>query len=290
MMANGQLAPDTRASKLPELLHRSLFDPELKRLLIEQPQLAVERYDLDEEDQGRLKQLTWGDLEHAVGRLVRFKLLPVQVGQRVWISPQPGNGNGGSDRVEICLDQSATGAKIGADGVSNCKGVVFGSGTHPTTRLCVLLLERCVRPGMRVLDLGTGSGILSIAAAKLGAREVVGLDIDPDAIKAARENVQRNELNGYVHFAIGGVEWLRDNQDDSFDLIVANILANIHMESIHEGMLQHLSNGGQVILSGMHHPGAERVAQELYKAGAAKVEYTRLGSWYAIKARLGEKG
>jgi ribosomal protein L11 methyltransferase len=289
-MANGQLAPDTGASKLPELLHRSLFDPEIKRLLIEQPHLAVERFDLDEEDQGRLKQLSWGDLEQAVGRLVRFKLMPVQVGQRVWISPQPGNGNGGSDRVEIFLDQSATGAKIGADGVSNSKGVVFGSGTHPTTRLCVLLLEICVRQGMRLLDLGTGSGILSIVAAKLGATEVVGLDIDAEAALMAQANLERNGLNGRVSVHTGGVQWLHSSMEPAFDLIVANILANIHLESIQGGLLDHVANGGQVILSGMHHPGAQCVAQELYKAGAAKVEYTRMGPWYALKARLGDGG
>jgi ribosomal protein L11 methyltransferase len=290
MMADKQLAPEQGASKLPQLLYRSLFDADLKRLLFEEPQLAVERFDLDEDDQQRMMRASWSDLEYAVGRVVRYKLMPVQVGQRVWISPQPGNGNGGSDRVEIYLDQSATGAKIGPDGVSNRKGVVFGSGTHPTTRLCVLLLEKCVRPGMRVLDLGTGSGILSIAAAKLGAREVFGLDIDSEAVQAAHANLLRNGLNGSVRMQTGDVEWLRSNRVGSFDLIVANILANIHMQSIQDGLLENLSPGGQVIFSGMHRPGAQCVAQELYEAGAPKVEYTRMGSWFALKAKFGDGG
>jgi ribosomal protein L11 methyltransferase len=287
-MADKQLAPDPGASKLPQLLHRSLFDPDLKRLLFEQPQLAVERFELNDDDQQRLQQIDWPDLEYAVGRLVRFKLLPVQIGRRVWITPRPRNGQISEDRIEIFINQSATGAKIGVDGVSNRKGVVFGSGTHPTTRLCVLLLEKCVRPGMRVLDLGTGSGVLSIIAARLGSKTVVGLDIDPDAVRAAQENVQRNRLNECVRMFTGGVDWLRSHQVESFDLIVANILAVIHLQSIQQGLLDYLRDGGHVILSGMHQPGAQTVAHELRRAGASKVEYTRMGSWYALKARLGE--
>jgi ribosomal protein L11 methyltransferase len=288
MMVEKELAPSTGASKLPRLIGRALFDPDLKHLLLEQPHLVAERFGLDEDDQQRLMRANWSDLEYAVGCMVRSKFMPVQVGRRVWISPLPKNGQEHPDRIDIFIDQSSTGAKIGYDGLSNRKGVVFGSGTHPTTRLCVLLLERHLQPGLRVLDLGTGSGILSIVAVRLGAGAVVGLDVDEAAVAAARANTHRNELDGNVQMHIGKADWLQSSEEPTFDLIVANILADIHLQSIKDGLLDYLSSGGRVILSGMHHNGAVRVAQALYQAGVDEVEYLRMGTWYALNAQLGE--
>jgi ribosomal protein L11 methyltransferase len=290
MMAAEKLAPAKGASKLAELLRRAFTDPDLRRLLFEQPDLAVDRFGLNAEDQQRLRRTSWSDLETAVGRMIRYKLMPVQISRRVWITPQPGSGQADDQRLEIFLDQSTTGAQIGADGLSNRKGVVFGSGTHATTRLAVLLLEKFVQPGMRVLDLGTGSGVLAISAAKLGAGEVVGLDIDSYAVQAARANTQRNGLDGKVVLQVGGVEWLHTAKPCAFDLIVANILADIHLQTIGQGLLEHLKPGGRAIFSGMHQRGAQYIAQELYKSGAVTVEYMRMGSWFALTAVIGEGG
>jgi ribosomal protein L11 methyltransferase len=286
MMAAEKLAPVKGASKLAELLRRSFADPDLRRLLFEQPQRAAEQFGLDAEDQQRLRRTSWSELESAVGRIVRCKLMPVQVGRRVWIMPQPGNGLKDKKRIEILLDQSTTGAQIGADGLSNRKGVVFGSGSHLTTRLCVLMLEKFVQPGLRLLDLGTGSGVLAITAAKLGAADVVGLDIDSNAVEEARANARRNKLDGNVQVHVGGVEWLHAAQPDAFELIVANLLADIHLRTIRQGLLDHLAPGGRVILSGMHRAGALKVAHTLYKAGAVKVEYSRMGAWYALTTAM----
>jgi ribosomal protein L11 methyltransferase len=289
MMAAEKLAPAKGASTLTELLRRSFVDPDLRRLLFEHPNRAANIFCFNEDDHQRLRQTSWSDLEAAVGRIIRYKLMPVQIGRRVWITPQAGSGQAEEERLEIFLDQSTTGAQIGADGISNRKGVVFGSGTHPTTRLPVQLLEKFVQPGMRVLDLGTGSGVLAIVAAKLGAESVVGLDIDSSAVEAARANARRNALDENVKMQVGGVDWLHAHSKEPFDLIVANILAAIHMQTIEQGLLRHLEPGGRVILSGMHRSGAIRVAQALYQAGAAEVKYVRLGAWYALSTTLGKE-
>ncbi|MGI6081352.1 MAG: 50S ribosomal protein L11 methyltransferase [Limnochordia bacterium] len=101
-------------------------------------------------------------------------------------------------------------------------GMAFGTGIHPSTRLCLEVLEQTVAPGTHVLDVGTGSGILAIAAAKLGAR-VHALDIDPRAVSVARDNIGANGVMANVTVATGSIE---DVQGMSFDIIVANIIAD----------------------------------------------------------------
>src|SRR5205807_8503577 len=108
-------------------------------------------------------------------------------------------------------------------------GMAFGTGAHPTTQLCLEVLEDVVRPGERVLDFGTGSGILALAAARLGAGEVVGLDVDPVAAAAADLNVTGNGLRGRVRIQGGDLDALPAG--DSFDGIVANFLAGVIPDS-----------------------------------------------------------
>jgi ribosomal protein L11 methyltransferase len=108
-------------------------------------------------------------------------------------------------------------------------GMAFGSGLHPTTRLCLEVLEDALRPGQVVLDVGTGSGILSIAAARLGAARVVALDTDPLAVQIARENVALNRVEDVVQVEVGTVQ-ISNLQSPISDLVVANILAETIIE------------------------------------------------------------
>jgi ribosomal protein L11 methyltransferase len=128
-------------------------------------------------------------------------------------------------------------------------GMAFGTGTHATTRLCLESLNRIVEQGFaaaRVLDVGTGSGILALAAAALGAQEVVGLDVDETACEVARRNVSLNGFEGRISISrrpLGEIE-------GQGDIVLANILAEENIRLAPE-LLNHLRNGGWLILSGI---------------------------------------
>jgi len=126
-------------------------------------------------------------------------------------------------------------------------GMAFGTGTHPTTRLCLAALEELVVPGVRVLDLGTGSGILSIAAAKRGAASVRAVDIDPIAVASARENVSANGVAGIVHVESGSLEQARA----TYDLILVNILYSVILDLLDRGLADALRPNGTVVASGI---------------------------------------
>lgn len=135
-------------------------------------------------------------------------------------------------------------------------GMAFGTGHHPTTRMGLEELERRVQVGMRVLDVGTGSGILAIAAAKLGAAEVIGVDIDEDAIRAAQENFQRNGVAGRAMAFLGSLPHPMVKAG-GFDLAVVNITAQA-IAMLAGPMAQALAPGGILIATGVI---AEREAE-----------------------------
>jgi ribosomal protein L11 methyltransferase len=135
-------------------------------------------------------------------------------------------------------------------------GMAFGTGHHPTTRMCLEELERRVGVGMRVLDVGTGSGILAIAAAKLGAAEVVGVDIDEAAVRAAQENFQRNGVADRVTAHQGSLPH-PTVRAGGFDLALANITAHA-IAMLADPIAQTLAPGGLLIATGVI---AEREAE-----------------------------
>jgi ribosomal protein L11 methyltransferase len=126
-------------------------------------------------------------------------------------------------------------------------GMAFGTGTHPTTRLCLALLEETIVPGMRVLDLGTGSGILAIAAAKQGAKSVLALDLDRAAVDIARENAAANGVGDLVRVEAGSL----DEAKGQYDLILVNILTEVICAFLDQGLADLLQPGGVVIASGI---------------------------------------
>ena len=198
-------------------------------------------------------------------------------------------------------------------------GMAFGTGLHPTTQLCVRLLERYVTPGARTLDLGTGSGILAIAAAKLGARPVLALDNDPIAIDATVENVARNGGDALgITAELGSLgagrrmgHWLSGDfgekdegngtkdeavADDSmksqidhpssfilypFQLIVANLIAKVLIIVAHD-LAAALEPGGTLITSGIIADKEDQVALALAAAGLAPVSRHVEGEWVAL--------
>ncbi len=127
-------------------------------------------------------------------------------------------------------------------------GMAFGSGTHPSTRLCLMAMEREVAPGDDVLDLGTGSGVLAIAAARYGARSVLALDVDAVAVEVARENVAANGVADVVRVERGSLKRARGSH---YDLVLVNILAEVICDLLNKGLAEVVKAGGKVIASGI---------------------------------------
>ncbi|CAM2945074.1 50S ribosomal protein L11 methyltransferase [Cupriavidus taiwanensis] len=168
-------------------------------------------------------------------RLTQSQFEPIRVGERIWVvpswhdAPEP-------DAVVLELDP----------------GLAFGTGSHPTTRLCMQWLEQNLTPGETVLDYGCGSGILAIVARKLGAGDTVGIDIDPNAVEASRYNAERNHVE--ASFALP-----ESVSDASYDLVVANILSN-PLKLMAAMLSARVRAGGRLVLSGVLERQAEEVA------------------------------
>lgn len=158
-------------------------------------------------------------------------------------------------------------------------GMAFGCGTHPTTQLCLELLERVVKPGDVVCDVGTGSGILAIAAARLGASRVLAVDEDAVAVRVARENVARNGVASVVRVVAGDL--LRE-VDEPADVIVANIVADVIIAFAPEAA-RHLKSGGTFIAGGIAAPREAEVTAAIEKDFVVR-EVARLNDWVAVWA------
>ena len=165
-------------------------------------------------------------------------------------------------------------------------GMAFGTGQHETTRMCLEALERAVRPGMCVLDVGCGSGILSIAAAKLGAREVLAVDVDPNCVRVTEENARANGVDRIVRAATGsaGEQWpFASAPRGAFDVVVANIIARVIIE-LAQPLIDALAPGGRIIASGIIGEREGEVADAMAAAGARVVSSRAMGDWRCIDA------
>ena len=156
-------------------------------------------------------------------------------------------------------------------------GMAFGTGTHETTRLCIQMLDNIIKGGESVFDVGTGSGILAIAAAKLGAAEVLGIDNDEKSVSVAAENVALNSANKKV--SISGIPL--SEIEGLFDIVVANILAEDLIEMRKE-LLKRLVKDGRIILSGILKTKAESVTKAYIDEGAIFEEQIDDGEWSAL--------
>jgi ribosomal protein L11 methyltransferase len=159
-------------------------------------------------------------------------------------------------------------------------GLAFGTGQHPTTAMCLRALEDAVRPGLSVLDLGSGSGILGIAAAKLGARRVLALDIDPQAVKATTENARINDVSEVIEAREAPLE----TAGEQFDAIAANI-SGLTLERLAAELAGSLRTGGVLIASGFLEDAADGLARAFEDAGLTVEQVIADGVWRAIVAR-----
>ncbi|AXI40152.1 MAG: 50S ribosomal protein L11 methyltransferase [Bacillaceae bacterium] len=160
-------------------------------------------------------------------------------------------------------------------------GMAFGTGTHPTTVLCIQALEKKVQKGNIVIDVGTGSGVLSIASALLGADKVIALDLDPVAVDSARLNVKLNKVQHLVQVKQNN---LLDDIDVKANVIVANILAEVILRFVRDAH-ERLENGGYFITSGIIQNKKHEVEQALIEAGFTIEETMTMEDWVAFIAK-----
>lgn len=159
-------------------------------------------------------------------------------------------------------------------------GMAFGTGTHETTRMCIKALEKKVKGDTTVFDIGTGSGILSIAAAKLGAKHVVGVDLDPVAVESAKKNLEFNKVNN-IEILYGD---LMEVVEGKANIVVANILADIIM-FLSEGVRAFIEDEGYFIASGILNTQRDKVADKLKTLNFIIEEVMEDGEWICIIAK-----
>jgi len=199
---------------------------------------------------------------------------PILIGQRLLIlpawmeSPEP-------SRVAIKIDP----------------GMAFGTGTHPTTQLCLELMETYLNlsgledlAGVRVIDVGCGSGILSIAALKLGATRALGVDIDEESVKNSRENADTNGVGDEFILGVGSVQEVLDGKFEfnTALLVVANILAPVIIRLFDAGLADLIETEGSIILSGILQEQEQNVIEAAQAKGLKMIERRQMGDWVAL--------
>jgi ribosomal protein L11 methyltransferase len=186
---------------------------------------------------------------------------PMKFGQRLWICPswrdvpEP-------DAVNVMLDP----------------GLAFGTGTHPTTALCLTWLDGLDLTGKTVVDFGCGSGILSLAALKLGAKKVIGIDIDPQALQASLENAKRNQCEDRLELFLP-----KDQPEFKADVVVANILAG-PLRELAPVILEYVAKGGLLALSGVLEEQAQQL-QQIYGEYCQMDDFIVQDEWVRLSGR-----
>ena len=163
-------------------------------------------------------------------------------------------------------------------------GMAFGTGTHPTTMLSLELIEKHIQPGQTMFDIGCGSGILSMAAVKLGAERVIAVDIDSASVKSTQENCALNRVHGRIEIAKGSISFIQGGHFGllSAPLVVANILAPIIINMLEEGLADLVEPGGLLILSGILDLQAETIIGKGRECGLDLLEQRGSEDWVAL--------
>ncbi len=191
-----------------------------------------------------------------------------EIGRRLCICPSWEQYNNKENRKVLKIDP----------------GAAFGTGTHATTAMCLALLDQFITPNQTVLDIGCGSGILSIAAVLLGAERATGIDIDPVAVKVARENAALNGLSEKTEFLVGN---LNEKITSRYSIVCANIVADVIM-ALAPDVPGLLAPGGRFLCSGIIDSRAEEVRAALLRAGLQITNTVTESNWVAFAATVAQ--
>lgn len=189
---------------------------------------------------------------------------PTKIGEKIIVKPIWESYETKDDEIIVELDP----------------GMAFGTGTHETTRMCIKALEKHVKAESTVFDIGTGSGILAITAAKLGAKQVIGVDLDPVAVKSAEENVKFNDIDN-IKIMYGN---LMEVVDGKADIVIANIIADVII-FLTEEVKKFIVPGGLFISSGIIRERKDDVVKKLEECGFTVEEVNIDGEWVCIVAK-----
>ncbi len=194
---------------------------------------------------------------------------PIRIGKRIVVKPPWSRSNLKREGISIDINP----------------GMAFGTGSHPTTKLCLKAIERRIMAERySVLDVGTGSGILAIASARLGAKKVLGLDIDEKAVEVARENVERNGVGEIVAIRKGSIGIVRG----CFDIVVSNLDFR-GLSRMRIPLIRHTKRNGILIISGILEKEEDRICKHYLKGDFLRlIETDREGEWICMTFRKGD--
>ena len=243
----------------------SVFIPEIKSpaesLLFIRGRLAELQIDAEVTQTG-VKEEDWADSWKQYYK-------PIKTGDRLVIVPVWETYDPTPDEITVLMDP----------------GMAFGTGTHETTRLCAALLEQYVTPGCTMLDVGCGSGILAICAAKLGASQCFACDIDPQAVKVAVENTKLNDTPN-VKCAVSDLLKQTEKVEGGYQVAAANIVADVIIR-LAPDIGAYLADDGVLIVSGIIIERAEETVAALNEAGFRVIDDRRENGWYAAAVKRG---
>lgn len=197
----------------------------------------------------------------------RKNFKPFRIGERTWIQPS------WLDADEIAENDLV---------ITLDPGMAFGTGLHPSTKMCIEAMEELIEPGMSLLDIGTGSGILAIAGVGFGATKVLAFDTDGVAVRTARENVNLNDVSDSIELFEGT---LSNVAPSKWDVVVVNILAPIIDGLLREGLMAYLTTDGRLILSGIIDVQVDDLEKTIIEAGGDIIQRCATNDWVALVAK-----
>jgi ribosomal protein L11 methyltransferase len=214
-----------------------------------------------------------GEERSAVAAALRSSATVIRAGERLVVVPPWWAYESADGEVVLAIDP----------------GSAFGSGTHVTTRMALAALERLDVAGRRVLDIGSGTGVLSVASARLGARRVLAIEVDPDAARTTEANAAANAVGDVVAVVVGDAVDVASVAPGPFDVVVANLSAG-SLISVASSLPMVLAPQGVAVLTGIVSERLVEVVDQLRSLGAASVDEQSIDGWSLILCRFGQSG